>query len=372
YEEEVFCPEEKKEYTVVGLAARPSIEDRWAPGYTAVTFLTDMSAFDEVDIYATYTAAALRNREKVTAGLLGISEELYHRFYELGGRVSEEEWEEMTKVAGSLQINNWLLKWELFLFSNYTMSALYAMAALACFIIIVAAVFCIRNSFMISMAEKLRLIGMLSSVGATKKQCRRMVYYEALFFGMVGIPLGILSGVLATVVVIKMTSSLLVSAMGIELVYAMSYPAMAVGAVLSALVVFLSAGKAARRAGKITPISAIRSDTEVKVRKRERQAPKLIQKLFGIGGVIAFQNLRRARRKYRTTVLSIVVSVAIFIGLSATLRLGFAGSSVLYDDYNYQLCVYLYDDDHYAQAQRIAEMEGIEKVTIRKHMYSFN
>ncbi|MDE6129583.1 MAG: FtsX-like permease family protein, partial [Lachnospiraceae bacterium] len=265
-----------------------------------------------------------------------------------------------------------LLKWELFLFSNYTMSALYAMATLACFIIIVAAVFCIRNSFMISMAEKLRLFGMLSSVGATKKQCRRMVYYEALFFGMVGIPLGILSGVLATVVVIKMTSSLLVSAMGIELVYAMSYPAMAVGAVLSALVVFLSAGKAARRAGKITPISAIRSDTEVKVRKRERQAPKLIWKLFGIGGVIAFQNLRRARRKYRTTVLSIVVSVAIFIGLSATLRLGFAGSSVLYDDYNYQLCVYLYDDDHYAQAQRIAEMEGIEKVTIRKHMYSFN
>ncbi|MDE6128823.1 MAG: ABC transporter permease, partial [Lachnospiraceae bacterium] len=150
YEEEVFCPEEKKKYTVVGLAARPSIEDRWAPGYTAVTFLSDMSAFDEVDIYATYTVAALRNREKVTAGLLGISEELYHRFYELGGRVSEEEWEEMTKVAGSLQINNWLLKWELFLFSNYTMSALYAMATLACVIIIVAAVFCIRNSFMIS------------------------------------------------------------------------------------------------------------------------------------------------------------------------------------------------------------------------------
>lgn len=372
YEEEIFCPEEKKEYTVVGLAARPSIEDRWAPGYTAVTFLSDMSVFDEVDIYATYTSAALRDREKVTAGLLGISEELYHRYYESGGRVSEAERKEAIRVADNVQSNIWLLKWELFLFSNSTMNALYAMAALACFVIIVAAVFCIRNSFMISMTEKLRLIGMLSSVGATKKQCRQMVYYEALFFGMVGIPLGILSGVLATVIVIKVTSSLLVSAMGIEMVYAMSYPAMAIGAVLSALVVFLSAGKAARRAGKITPISAIRSDTEVKVRKRERQAPKLIRKLFGIGGVIAFQNLRRARRKYRTTVLSIVVSVAIFIGLSATIRMGFVGSSAHYDDYDYQLCIYLYDDDHYAQAQKIAEMEGITEVVIGKSLYSFD
>lgn len=370
-EEEIFCPQEKKEYTVVGLVSRPVIEERWAPGYTAVTFLEDVTGLDKLDIYATYTSAALHDREQVTAGLLGISEELYHRWYESGGRVSEAEWEELTRVAGYVQSNIWLLKWELFLFSNRTMNALYAMAALACVIIIVASVFCIRNSFMISMTEKLRLFGMLSSVGATKKQCRRMVYYEALFFGIVGIPLGILSGVLATVVVIKVTSGLLVSAMGIKLVYAMSYPAMAIGAVLSALVVFFSAGKAARKAGKVSPISAIRSNTEVKVKKRERKAPKLIRKIFGIGGVIAFQNLRRARRKYRTTVLSIVVSVAIFIGLSATIRLGFVSASAYYDECDYQLLVDLYSDDHYAQAQRIAEMEGITKVTIIKGMYSF-
>ena len=370
-EEEVFCPQEKKAYTVVGLVSRPVIEERWAPGYTAVTFLEDVTGLDKLDIYATYTSAALREREQINAGLLGISEDLYRRCYESGGRVSEAEWEEATRVAGYVQSNTWLLKWELFLFSNPTMNALYAMAALACVIIIVASVFCIRNSFMISMTEKLRLFGMLSSVGATKKQCRRMVYYEALFFGIVGIPLGILSGVLATAVVIQVTSGLLVSAMGIELVYAMSYPAMAIGAVLSALVVFFSAGKAARKAGKVPPISAIRSNTEVKVKKRERQAPKLIRKLFGIGGVIAFQNLRRARRKYRTTILSIVVSVAIFIGLSATIRLGFVSSSAYYGDCNYQLSVYLYSDDHYAQAQRIAEMEGITKVTIRKSLYFF-
>lgn len=370
-EEEVFCPQEKKEYTVVGLVSRPVIEDRWAPGYTAVTFLEDVTGLDKLDIYATYTSAALRDREQINAGLLGISEDLYRRCYESGGRVSEAEWEEATRVAGYVQSNIWLLKWELFLFSNRTMNALYAMAALACVIIIVASVFCIRNSFMISLTEKLRLFGMLSSVGATKKQCRRMVYYEALFFGIVGIPLGILSGVLATVVVIKVTSGLLVSAMGIELVYAMSYPAMAIGAVLSALVVFFSAGKAARKAGKVSPISAIRSNTEVKVKKRERQAPKLIQKIFGIGGVIAFQNLRRARRKYRTTVLSIVVSVAIFIGLSATIRLGFVSASVYYDECDYQILVELYSDAHYAQAQRIAEMEGITKVTIIKGLYSF-
>ena len=371
HEEETFYPQEEKSYTVVGIVERPVIEDRWAPGYTAVTFLSDISKFDEIDIYATYTASGLRDRRRVTAGLLGISEEVYHRAYETGGMMDAEEWEEATRVASNVWCNIWVLKWELFLFSNHTMAALYTMAALACLIIVTAAVFCIRNSFMISMTEKMRLFGMLSSVGATKKQCKRMVYYEALFFGLIGIPLGILSGVLATAVVIKATSGLLVSAMDITLVYVVSYPAMLIGAVLSVLVVFLSAGKAARQAAKVSPISAIRSNTEVRDLKKERQAPKLIKKLFGIGGVIAFLNLKRARRKYRATVLSIVVSVAIFVGLSATLRLGFAGSAAYYKDCDYQLQVRLYDDDHYMQAQKIAELSGIQQIMIKKGIYTF-
>lgn len=370
YEKETFCAEEEKAYTVVGIVERPAIEDYWAPGYTAVTFLSDMSGYDKIDIYATYTAAALRDRDRVTAGLLGISEELYHR-YETGNIQNAEELEAVTKVAGSVWCNIWVLKWELFLFSNNTMNALYALAAFACFIIVTAAVFCIRNSFMISMTEKMRLFGMLSSVGATKKQCRRMVYYEALFFGLIGIPAGILCGVLATAVVIKATSGLLVSAMDIALVYEVSYPAMLIGAVLSALVVFLSAGKAARMAAKVSPISAIRANTEVKAAKREKQAPRFIKKLFGVGGAIAFLNLRRARRKYRTTVISIVVSVAIFVGLSATLRLGLAGSLLYYENCDYQVLVRLYDDEHYEQAQKIAALPGIQQVMIQKGVYTF-
>lgn len=366
YEEESFVETQEKTYTVVGIIERPSyeIEGHMAPGYTAITYLEDVKTCDTVNIYATYTKAALKNRDQVTAGILGVSEELYQRYME-GKPCSEEEETAVHQIAVGVNCNIWLIKWELLIISSArTMSMLYSMAGTAIVIIIATSVFCIRNSFVISLTEKLRLYGMLASVGTTRKQRKRIVYTEAAILGAIGIPLGIISGILATAIVVKLTSRLLLTSMGIELIFVVSFPAILIGILLSAVTVYLSAGQAARKAGKLSPISAIRGNGEIKIRGKKLHVPGIIGRLFGVGGTIAYKNLRRARGKYRTTVISIVVSVSIFIAMTTFINLGFKASTVYYEDNGYQLRIIIYDKDSYAKAQRIAALPEVEYAEI--------
>ncbi|MCM1534560.1 MAG: ABC transporter permease, partial [Clostridium sp.] len=254
------------------------------------------------------------------------------------------------------------VKWQLLDFSNGTLSMLYSMAAIAILIIIVTSAFCIHNSFMISLSEKMRFYGMLSSMGATKKQRRKMVYTEAACLGAIGIPIGVFCGAAAVFFLTKLTTKLVMTAMDLELVYVVSVPAIIAGAFLSIVMIFLSAGRAARKAGKLSPISAIRESDTIKVKAKNLRTPKFVHRFFGMGGTIAYKNLRRSRRKYRTTVISIVVSVSVFIAMTTFIRLAFKIGDVYYEKMNYQIRIRMssaYSGENYEKALEILEMEGV-------------
>lgn len=62
---------------------------------------------------------------------------------------------------------------------------LFSAAAVVIGVIIFTSVFCIRNSFAISITEKMKMYGELASVGATKKQIRKSVISEAMILGTI-------------------------------------------------------------------------------------------------------------------------------------------------------------------------------------------
>lgn len=370
YEEEYLEPAWEKTYTIVGVVERPGlvVESRYAPGYSAFTYMgADIEAFSEssggFEVYATYTGLGLKHADKVTAGLLGVSEELYKR-YDWIVRYREEGYEQLTEIASNVEENSDLLRWQLMRFSSSILNMLYGMAVLAVLVIIVSSVFCIRNSFVISLTEKMKLYGRLSSVGTTSKQQRRMVYYEAVFIGAIGIPLGILGGLLASVILVEGISGLVEDATDIPLVFDVSVPAILLAVLLSALTILLSALQSARRAARISPMSAIRANDSVKISRRELKCPGLVNKAFGIGGKVAYRNLRRARRKYRTTVISIVVSAAVFIGLSTFVQLLQMASGMYYQNIPYQLKVSLSGEGSYEAAVKVAQIEDIQAADI--------
>ena len=217
-------------------------------------------------------------------------------------------------------INKDLLRYKGFALSDEYMSMLFSLAVIIIVIIAISSIFVIRNSFAISITEKTKLYGMLASIGATSKQIRHNVLFEGFVLGIIGIPAGILLGVGVIALLVVILNALLENMLnGISFVYAVPWWAAVISAVMSAIIILFSTLSSAFRASRIAPITAIRGNNDIKINKNKRKsykAPKFIKKLFGVGGEIAYKNLKRSKKKYRTTVISIIVTVTMFISIS--------------------------------------------------------
>ena len=125
---------------------------------------------------------------------------------------------------------------------------------------------------------------MLASVGATKKQIKRSVLLEGLYIGIIAIPLGILLGIIAIIILLWIVNLLMGDMMeGAEFVYNVPGMAILISVVISGITIFLSCLIPAIKASKIPPIEAIRGTDDIKIKKRKIKTSKLTKKLFGIG-----------------------------------------------------------------------------------------
>lgn len=239
-------------------------------------------------------------------------------------------------------INNELLKWEVFAFSNDTIRMLVSVASIVICIIIITSVFCIRNSFAISTTEKMRMYGMLSSIGATKKQIKRSVIQEGMILGLIGIPLGILCGTLAVFILIKLVNLLLGSYLfnNIDgLIFKISLVPILLSILLGLITIYFSSISSQRRASRISPIDNLRNTQDINLTRKTLKTPKIINRIFKTGGTIAYKNLKRSQKKYRTTVISITVSIFVFISMYTFINIGFTQAGMYYQNYSYNISV---------------------------------
>ena len=349
YEEQIVDGQ-KKEYTVVGIMKRPGVEPYSAPGYTAVTYSNDgknVGNAEKTVLANTKSATTIANFY-VT---LKNPKEYENVMNQIKNTIETENESEI-----EVEANVDLLRFEGVL-SESTLGVLYRIAGVIIVIIVVSSVFVIRNSFSISVSEKTKQYGMLASVGATKKQIKRSVLLEGLYIGIIAIPLGILLGIVAIIILLWIVNLLIGDMMeGTEFVYNVPGMAILISVVISGITIFLSCLIPAIKASKIPPIEAIRGTDDIKIKTRKIKTSKLTKKLFGIGGVIASKNLKRNRKKYRTTVVSLVVSISIFIALSSFLTYGQMITGSYYTDLKCNIAV---NGGNEALYEKIATWSGI-------------
>ncbi len=226
---------------------------------------------------------------------------------------------------GSFRVNRNLLQFETLSFDQGTSTTTTMVFLIILFIIISSSVFCIRNSFEISITEKKRIYGMLSSVGATKRQIRKSVLREGLILSVIGIPIGLISGAFASFILVNIVNFLAFTRgeEAIEFVYNLSPYALILSTLLSALTIYLSIIALSFRASRVSPIENLRSSNDVKITSKKLKSPWFIKSIFKMGGLIAYKNLKRSRSKYRVTVMSIVISVMMFISVSTFMEYTF-------------------------------------------------
>lgn len=340
-----------KHYKVVGIMERPGygMEDYSAAGYTFVTYSDELAAIDngtksEADttltVYSRYTQKALRNKDAVTADIIGVDEKLFAKAnnssVEMTAEESDRFLKEMENAKYDIYMNGFLISYECVFPIDDTFKALFTVATVVALIIILTSVYCIKNSFNISITEKIRQYGMLASVGATRRQIKSSVKTEAAMLGVVGIPVGTMSGILASLILVKVVNALSAGWLNFALSFHTSLPALILAVILSIATIYFSATGSARRAAKVTPLEAIRNTKEIKIKSAKLKTPAIIGRIWGIGGVISYKNIKRNKKKYRTTVTSIVICSVTFIVISYFMSMAFSvvGMSYASVDYN--------------------------------------
>lgn len=354
-ETEVLVEKWKEDYTIVGIIGRPNdtIEPYFAPGYSIITKMDTVK--EKADIYVNFNKPSKAQRYALDI------RDVLNKY---------QDWDQYPEY------NRELLRW----YGNFgagTKNVLYTVGIIVMLIIIISSVFVIRNSFAISVMERKRQYGMLASIGATSKQIYKNVLFEAFLLGIIAIPFGILSGIFAVFVLLQIVNKILenvsdsIDSITI-LLYSLPMLPIFVSIILSTVTIYFSAFSSARNAAKTTPLEAIRNQQDIKITAKKMRTMKGIKKIFGVGGEIALKNLKRSKKKYRATVISLVVSIVLFISIYAMIEYGFRYSRAYYTRVDYNLLVHLMDnkimepEEEYQLYKNLSTVEGINDYNIIK------
>ena len=300
-------------YKIVGIVDRSNFESYSASGYTA--FTVDVNSDNgNVNLYVMF------NKNK---NIIKQSEELAKEL----------------NYNGDINYNSTLLA--LYGESTYgnVMSSIGGMMIIMLSLVSIGCIIVIYNSFAISVMERKREFGLLSSIGATKKQIKKSVFYEALVVGVIGIILGILGAYIGIGCVILIINNLISDMLEYKLYLVTNYLFIIIPVIFMIIVIGVSAFIPSRRASKVSPIEAIRQNDDIKINKKKIRTSKLVLKLFGIEGEIALKNIKRNKKKYRVTIVSLFISIVLFISFSSYMNytLNTASSVMGEVPYDYQI-----------------------------------
>lgn len=277
-------------YTVVGYFERPGFEYNAAPGYTAITLSdTEAPAQARYNVYF-----KIHHPEDIFA---------YMRTHSLYGDQNSD----LLMFMGVFRFNS---------FSNVIVN----LSAVVIALIVLGSVSLIYNAFAISVSERTKQFGILSSVGATRKQLRASVRFEALCVSAIGIPLGILvgiGGIGVTLLLLGDKFSTLVGSYSVPIHVCISWEAIVIAVAIALVTVLLSALIPARRASAVSAVEAIRQSNDIKDKKKQVKTSYLSYALFGLPAVLANKYYKRSRKKYRATVISLFLSIVLFVSASA-------------------------------------------------------
>ncbi|KAB2335564.1 ABC transporter permease [Bacillus mesophilum] len=292
---ETIAETAEQTFKIVGMIDRPEWEPTWSPGYTIISFVDH----NEADLSA-----------DVSVIVKDINKDIFDHAGALANSIGLEK--------TFLRFNDSLLRYYGVTDNANLQTTLYSLLAIIVAVIMIGSIALIYNAFAISVSERSRHLGMLSSVGATKRQKRNSVFFEGFVIALISIPLGIIAGLTGIWITFLLINDMIEGALGIseKLTVVITPMSIVTACLLSLATIFISTYLPAVKASKISAIDAIRQSQDVKLTGKKIKTPKLVRKLFGIEGEIGLKNLKRNKRRYNVTVFSLVISILLFLSVS--------------------------------------------------------
>lgn len=333
-------------YKIVGIVDRSNFESYSASGYTAFT-LDVNSDKGNVNLYVMF------NKNKK---IIKQSEELAKKL----------------NYNGDINYNSTLLA--LYGESTYgnVMSSMGGMMVIMLSLVSIGCIIVIYNSFAISVMERKKEFGLLSSIGATKRQLSHTVFFEAVVVGVIGIILGILGAYIGIGCVILIINNLISDMLEYKLHLVTNPLFIIIPVIFMIIVIGVSAFIPSRRASKVSPIEAIRQNDDIKINKKKIRTSKLVLKLFGIEGEIALKNIKRNKKKYRVTIVSLFISIVLFISFSSYMNYTLNTASSVMGEVPYDYQISYFGDDPNNDKEALDKINEIVKSSDVKEYVSYS
>ena len=333
-------------YKIVGIVERSNFESYSASGYTAFTVDVN-SDKGNVNLYVMF------NKNK---NIIKQSEELAKEL----------------NYNGDINYNSTLLA--LYGESTYgnVMSSMGGMMIIMLSLVSIGCIIVIYNSFAISVMERKKEFGLLSSIGATKRQLSHTVFFEAVVVGVIGIILGILGAYIGIGCVILIINNLISDMLEYKLHLVTNPLFIIIPVIFMIIVIGVSAFIPSRRASKVSPIEAIRQNDDIKINKKKIRTSKLVLKLFGIEGEIALKNIKRNKKKYRVTIVSLFISIVLFISFSSYMNYTLNTASSVMGEVPYDYQISYFGDDPNNDKEALDKINEIVKSSDVKEYVSYS
>lgn len=316
-EKETIQAEQAKTYTIVGISTNPGYQNTYEPCFLVLTTGVQTTTSD---IYLK------------TKSIDDTNDFIAKNFGDHQSKINETLLRYFGKGVSDVR---------------YT---LFGMCAVLMVVIAIASVALIYNSFSISLTERTRQFGLFKSIGATRFQVMTSVFFEAGFLAVSAIPAGLFigcAGVSCVFKILKNNFDAMINSAGaaylgcVSITFYTKVWYLVIAAVAGIITILISAMVPAMRAGRISPIEAIRQTNDIKDPKfaRNIRGRGILGTVFGVGGLIAHRNAKRNKKSYRAISFSLAICLFLFLGGSGFIyymRLSMKGLNVPYY-YNYHI-----------------------------------
>lgn len=239
------------------------------------------------------------------------------------------------------------------------------LAAMLCMIFVSGYLF-IFNTLYISISKDIRYYGQLKTLGMTSSQLKGIIYRQAIWNALYGIPAGLLAAAAASRVIIPRVLHIVNPALGSNEIVQVQLWVYGAAGIFSFATNLISSRKPAKIAADCEPVEAMRYTCTTGRRKIKKQKS---------GGVfsMAVQNMFRDKKQAVIIFLSFLIAVSLFLIINVVIRENDA-KGILNQIYDYDMEFknmttlaekeqQLITDDKIAQIRELEGVKCVRKVT---------